>query len=198
MNDRRLNLVALPLLLVACGAAKMQPVRVSPDNKGFIVGPAGEKFVPWGHNYASEGLEGPPSRSWEKIESDFVELKKMGANVARIHLQFPRFMDGPDKPNAAALKRLTRLLELAQMHGIYLDLTGLACYRPQQRAAWYDAMNDEDRWATQARFWESIAATCASVRPSSATIWRTSRSSPVSGKMAGTPAGWVGSTSSSV
>jgi hypothetical protein len=161
MNDRQWTLFALPLLLVACGAAKMQPVRISPDNKGFIVGPAGEKFVPWGHNYASEGLEGPPSRPWEKIESDFVELKKMGANVARIHLQFPRFMDGPDKPNAAALKRLNQLLELAQKHGLYLDLTGLACYRPQERAAWYDAMSDEDRWATQGRFWESVAATCA-------------------------------------
>src|SRR5208337_3865286 len=97
----------------------------------------------------------------EKIESDFIDLTNMRANVIRIHLQFPMFMDGPNKPNAAALKRLTRLLELAEKHGIYLDITGLASYRPQERAGWYDAMSDNDRWAAQARFWEAIAATCA-------------------------------------
>jgi hypothetical protein len=53
------------------------------------------------------------------------------------------------------------LLEVAEKHGIYLDVTGLACYRPEERAAWYDAMGDKDRWATQGRFWEVVAATCA-------------------------------------
>jgi hypothetical protein len=161
MNHRHFVFVVLPLLLVACGAAHMQPVRVSPDNKGFILVPSNEKFVPWGHNYAAEGMEDPAERSWQKIRSDFVDLKNMGANVARIHLQFPMFMDGPDKPNAAALKRLGQLLDLAEEQRIYLDITGLACYRPEKRAAWYDAMSDKDRWATQARFWETIAAACA-------------------------------------
>ncbi len=70
-------------------------------------------------------------------------------------------MDGPNQFKAAALTRLSQLLELAERRGIYLDVTGLACYRPQDRAAWYDAMSDKDRWATQERFWEGIAATCA-------------------------------------
>ncbi|MGA2255880.1 MAG: cellulase family glycosylhydrolase [Thermoguttaceae bacterium] len=161
MIHRHSICLALPLLLIACGAAPMQPVRVSPDRKAFILAPSGEKFVPWGHNYASEGLEESAKRSWEKVESDFADLKKMGANVARIHLQFPKFMDGPNQPNTAALKRLAHLLELAEKYGIYLDVTGLACYRPEERAAWYDAMSDKDRWATQARFWQTIAATCA-------------------------------------
>ena len=161
MNPRHFIFVVLPLLLVACGAAPMQRVRVSPDNKGFLLVPSGEKFVPWGHNYAAEGLEDPTRRSWEKIESDFVDLKNMRANVVRIHLQFPSFMDGPNKPNPASLTRLTRLLDLAEKQGIYLDVTGLASYRPQERATWYDAMSDNDRWAAQGRFWEAIAATCA-------------------------------------
>lgn len=161
MSHRHFVFLVVPLLLVASGASPMQPVRVSPDNKGFVFMPSGQKFVPWGHNYAAEGLEDPAKRSWQKIENDFVDLKNMRANVARIHLQFPKFMDGPDKPNAAALKRLAQLLELAEKHGIYLDITGLACYRPEERAAWYDAMSDKDRWATQARFWELIATTCA-------------------------------------
>jgi hypothetical protein len=161
VNDRHFTFVVLALVVVACGAAPMQPVRVSPDHKGFILVPSGTKFVPWGHNYAAEGLEDPAKWPWEKIEGDFADMKNLGANVARIHLQFPKFMDGPDKPNAAALKRLARLLQMAEKHGIYLDVTGLACYRPQDRAAWYDAMSDKDRWAAQGRFWEVIAATCA-------------------------------------
>ncbi len=161
MIQYRSALAAISLLSVACGAAPMQPIRVSPDNKGFLLAPSGVRFVPWGHNYAVEGLEDTAKHPWKKIEADFVDMKKSGANVARIHLQFPKFMDGSDKPNAQALKRLTQLLELAQQQGIYLDVTGLACYRPEERSAWYDAMNDKERWATQSKFWETIAATCA-------------------------------------
>jgi hypothetical protein len=161
--NHRLMFAVLPLLLIAAGAAPAprQRVGISPDNKGFVLVPSGEKFVPWGHNYAAEGLDSPAKRSLEKIESDFADFRNMGANVARIHLQFPLFMDGPDKPNAAALDRLRQVLALGEKQGIYLDITGLACYQPKERAAWYDAMSDKDRWATQARFWETIAATCA-------------------------------------
>jgi len=53
------------------------------------------------------------------------------------------------------------LLKVAEKHGIYLDITGLACYRKDQRAAWYDALGDADRWAAQARFWEAVSETCA-------------------------------------
>jgi hypothetical protein len=161
MNKRFVVLAILPLLIIAGGAAPMQWVHVTPDHKGFILSPSGDKFVPWGHNYASVGLDYPAKRSWEKFDTDFQDLRAMGGNTLRIHLQFPAFMDGPDKPNAEALKRLTQLLELAEKRGIYLDLTGLACYQPKARAAWYDAMSDKDRWAAQASFWGIIAATCA-------------------------------------
>jgi len=139
----------------------MQSVRIASDNRGFVLNPSGERFVAWGHNYAAQGLEDASERSWAKIESDLVDLKNMRANVIRIHLQFAQFMDGPDQPNAKALARLTELLKLSEKHGIYLDITGLACYRKNERAAWYDALPDKQRWAAQARFWEAIAKTCA-------------------------------------
>jgi hypothetical protein len=147
------------MLLVVSASAAMEPVRVSPDHMGFVLA-SGERFVPWGHNYAADGLTDPVRLPWKKIESDFADMKCLGTNVARIHLEFPAFMDGPDKSNAEALKRLSRLLELAETRGIYLDITGLACYRPEERADWYDAMRDKDRWAVQARFWEIIADRC--------------------------------------
>jgi len=144
-----------------CVAQAMQRVRVASDHKGFVLSPSGDRFTPWGHNYAAQGLEDPAERSWEKIESDLVDLRNMRANVIRIHLQFPQFMDGPEQPNAKAMARLAHLLELAEKHGVYLDITGLACYRKNARAAWYDALPDKERWATQARFWEAVAQTCA-------------------------------------
>ena len=151
---------SLSLFLLGC-TQPMQTVRVSADHQSFVLSPSGNRFIPWGHNYAAQGLEDPAERSWEKIDRDLNDLKKMGANVIRIHLQFPQFMDGPARPNLAAFARLAHLLKLAESHRIYLDITGLACYRKNQRAAWYDALPDRQRWAAQAVFWEAVAQTCA-------------------------------------
>ena len=85
----------------------------------------------------------------------------MGANVVRVHLQFGKFMLSPDKLNPDALARLSRLLQLAEETGLYLDLTGLACYRKADVPAWYDTLPDSERWAAQARFWEGVAAQCS-------------------------------------
>src|SRR5438270_4771108 len=87
-------------------------------------------------------------------------MKALGANVVRVHLQFGRFMDAANRPSEKSLARLTKLLELAQQSRLYLDLTGLACYRKADVPAWYDALSDRDRWAAQARFWEAIADRC--------------------------------------
>lgn len=154
--------LAFLMLSAGCASPRLQRVCVAPDNRGFVLNPSGQRFVPWGHNYAAQGLEDQAERSWAKIGSDFKDLRRMEANVIRIHLQFALFMNGPGQPNARALKRLGRLLKLAERRGIYLDITGLACYRKNQRAAWYDALGDRDRWAVQAQFWEAVAQTCAS------------------------------------
>src|SRR5262245_46086134 len=88
-------------------------------------------------------------------------MKKLGANVVRVHLQLGKFMDGPDKPRARALDRLGKLLGLAERLRLYLDLTGLGCYHKKDVPPWYDKLPEKERWAVQARFWEAIARTCA-------------------------------------
>jgi hypothetical protein len=88
-------------------------------------------------------------------------MKRLGANVVRIHLQFGKFMKAKDKPDAKALDRLGRLLKLAETCGLYLDLTGLGCYHKQDVPAWYDALSEEERWQAQAAFWQAVAARCA-------------------------------------
>ncbi|HET6251863.1 MAG TPA: cellulase family glycosylhydrolase [Tepidisphaeraceae bacterium] len=159
---RLLLLTVIGVVSLAGPALAMDSIAVSPDHKGFVLVPSGKTFHPWGHNYASnDGLDDPAKNPWEKIDADLAAMREMHANLIRIHLRFAKFMDGPDKPNEAALKRLSELLTHAEQHGIYVDITGLACYGKDARAAWYDALPDKERWAVQARFWEAVAKSCA-------------------------------------
>ena len=146
-------------------AADLQFVRVADDNRSFVLEESGRKFVPWGFNYDHDGpgrlIEDYWDEEWPKIVEDFREMRKLGANVVRIHLQFGKFMDAPDKPNTHSLSQLLRMVKLAEQTGMYLDLTGLGCYHKQDVPAWYDKLSEEDRWAAQAVFWEAIAGRCA-------------------------------------
>jgi hypothetical protein len=98
---------------------------------------------------------------WQKVEQDFQEMRDLGANVVRIHLQLGKFLHAAGRPNDAALAKLDKLLQLAERTGLYLDLTGLACYHTQDVPAWYDALEEQARWDVQARFWEAVARRCA-------------------------------------
>jgi hypothetical protein len=144
----------------------MDRIRVADDGKGFVLGAWGKSFMPWGLNYGNAGrlIEDYWEIEWETVAGDFRDMKALGANVVRVHLQFGKFMDGPDRPNARALERLGKLLALAQNTGLYLDLTGLGCYRKADVPAWYDRLAEEDRWAAQARFWGAVAGRCAESR----------------------------------
>jgi hypothetical protein len=73
----------------------------------------------------------------------------------------PAFFDGPQNVNTQAVDRLERLLAIAEKSGIYLQITGLACYQIDNRMAWYDTLDDERRWKTQEFFWSTVAETCA-------------------------------------
>jgi len=143
----------------------MERVRVAADGAHFVLGKSGRKFVPWGFNYDHDGqgrlIEDYWHDQWDTVEEDFREMKGLGANVVRIHLQFGRFMDAPDRPSARSLDQLVRLVRLAERLGMYLDLTGLGCYHKKDVPAWYDGLDERDRWDAQARFWEAVAAACA-------------------------------------
>ena len=139
----------------------MQAIKLSSDQKAFVRHPSGQPFIPWGHNYASidlwERLEKDPAR----VEREFAEMKAAGTNVARVHPEMPAFFLGPDKIDPQAVAQLRKLLAIAEKSGIYLHITGLACYHINQRMAWYDALDNENRWKAQEFFWETLAATCA-------------------------------------
>jgi putative heme-binding domain-containing protein len=144
---------------------RKEGVRISEDGKGFVVSSASKPFVPVGFNYDRDYkmrlLEDYWQTEWSTVAEDFGEMKTLGANVVRVHLQFSKFMDAADKPNAQALGQLKKLLILAEETGLYLDLTGLASYRKSDIAPWYRDSAETARWTAQANFWEAIAQTCA-------------------------------------
>jgi hypothetical protein len=144
---------------------EMPWVAVAKDKKGFVLDPSGRPFVPWGFNYDHDDKGRLIEDYWEDegptVEAHFGQMKKLGANVVRVHLQLGKFMDGPDKPNAKALDRLGKLLALTGRLRLYLDLTGLGCYHEKDVPAWYGKLSEKGRWAVQARFWQAVAGRCA-------------------------------------
>jgi hypothetical protein len=166
-----LALTAVGLLFAALvpsappASPAMPRVRVSDDRSHFVLS-TGERFTPWGFNYlgphghlAEEDWHTP--EGWQRVEKDFREMRRLGANVVRWHLQFETYMAAPDRPKPDQLARLRRLLDLARDTGLHLDLTGLNCFRLSRSPAWYDALPEAERWAAQAVFWEAVAGACA-------------------------------------
>jgi Cellulase (glycosyl hydrolase family 5) len=165
----RILAILLALGLSACRGQvltrkpTMEWIAIGTNQHGFDCVPSGRQFHPWGNNYGNKGrlIEDFWASEPQTIERDFQEMKRMGANVIRVHLQLGKFMLSTNKLNPDSLVSLGRLLQLAEQTGLYLDLTGLACYRRADVPAWYDQLSESERWQIQARFWEGIAARCA-------------------------------------
>ena len=156
-------LFLLPVL--AAASPRMEAIRVSDDGTHFVTHSSGKPFVIWGVNYdhddAGRLLDEYWIDEWPTVVEDFREIGDLGVNCVRIHLQFGKFMEAPDRPAPAALSQLARLVKLAEDTGLHLDITGLACYHKKNIPEWYDALPETERWATQAAFWRAVAETCS-------------------------------------
>ncbi|MEZ6068025.1 MAG: cellulase family glycosylhydrolase [Planctomycetaceae bacterium] len=162
-----LSCIALQTALVASSAAappRLERVVVSEDGSHFVTVPSGERLRLWGVNYDhdDEGrlIEDYWHDEWETVVEDFGEIRALGGNVVRIHLQVGRFLTAPDKANAENLSQLTRLVELADSASLYLNLTGLGCYHSADVPAWYNELDEAARWRAQAFFWTEVAKAC--------------------------------------
>jgi len=156
-------LSAVCLVSSVAGAARApERVQLARDGHGFVLARSETPFLPWGMNYPSGRLlDDEWETSWPTVVAGFRRMKDLGANVVRVHLQVAAFMSAANQPRTEALDRLRHLIALAEQTGLYLDVTGLACYRPSDSPKWYDALDEAGRWAAQARFWEAVAAQCA-------------------------------------
>lgn len=167
--------LAVALLMTVGSASAVEPtpterkaalewIEDSQDKTHFVLAGSGKKFVAWGVNYdhddAGRLLEDYWDAEWDTVAADFREIKELGANTVRIHLQVGKFMQSAEQPNQANLDRLAKLLRLAEVTGLYLDITGLGCYHKQDIPAWYDELDEAGRWEVQARFWRAVAGVC--------------------------------------
>ena len=143
----------------------LELIQPSKDGSGFIRARSGKKFLVWGVNYDHDNsgrlLEDYWNKEWPTVAEDFKEMKALGANTVRIHLQTAKFMQTPTEPNSVSLDQLARLVKLAEQTGLYLDITVLGCYHKKDVPDWYDKMDEASRWDVQARFWEAVSKTCA-------------------------------------
>lgn len=139
-------------------------IQVSPDKSHFIGAQSGNRFIVWGVNYDHDDtgrlLEDYWEKEWETVAEDFREIKALGANVVRIHLQTGRFMETAEKTNTANLALLKKLVRLAEETGLYLDVTGLGCYHKKDIPSWYELLDEAARWDVQERFWQAVAEVC--------------------------------------
>lgn len=153
-----LGIVAIPS---AFGEETLPRVLLSKDRTSFVLEGSEQPFRASGFNYDHDEngrlLEDYWESEWPKIEEDFREMKVLGAKVIRIHLQFGRFMQSPTEIRKEAIDRLVRLVQLARETRLYLNLTGLGCYHKGDVPAWYDALDEEQRWEAQAQFWIAVA-----------------------------------------
>ena len=67
------------VLVAPTSAEELEWVRVSDDDKGFVMTESGTPFIPWGFNYDHEGdgqlLEDYWDDKWHTVESAFQEMK---------------------------------------------------------------------------------------------------------------------------
>src|SRR5688572_32565665 len=98
---------------VGFAAPRLERVKVSADDRSFVLADSGKPFVPWGFNYDRDHklrlIEEYWDAEWETVAADFREMKDLGANVVRVHLQFAKFMEGPDRPNARSEEHTSEL-----------------------------------------------------------------------------------------
>ena len=141
-------------------------IEVSADKTQFVRKGTSEPVLFWGVNYDRDTkmrlMDDYWVEEWDTVVEDFDEMRDLGLNVVRIHLQVGRFMDSPTQPNTQALEQLVKLIDVARERGLYLYVTGLGCYKKANIPAWYDELDEEGRWAVQAAFWKHVARVCAS------------------------------------
>lgn len=150
----------------SAAAIPLEWIAVSRNGAGFRREGSNQRFILVGFNYdhneRGRALEDYWTRERPKVVQDFREMKALGANVVRVHLQFGRLVKVPGCPKRPNLRRLDRLVRLAERLGLHLDLTGPGCYHRLDVPPWYDTLGERERWAAQVEFGEAVGRVCAS------------------------------------
>lgn len=140
----------------------IEKIVVNEIGDGFCLSESKQPIDVLGFNYDHDRdgrlIEDYWIDEWKTVVSDFKEMAALGANVVRIHLQYGRFFEAPDRPQSESVEQLRQLIKLAENTGLYLNLTGLGCYHKKDVPDWYDELSESERWNAQSKFWETIAS----------------------------------------
>ena len=153
------------LLLFSCQTkSSVDRIIIGSSGSSFVKESSGAEFRIKGVNYDRDWkhrlIEDYWHHEWQTIVKDFQEMKDMGINAVRIHLQINKFIPEPNKVDPKEISKLKDLLALAEEKEIYLNLTGLGCYHAKKVPKWYHNLSEDKRWNTQAFFWKQIATVC--------------------------------------
>jgi hypothetical protein len=127
-------------------------------------------------------FDNPVKSRFEVLASELRTARALGANSMRIYLELGQVMKSSAQARPRTLAALRRLLALAELEQIYLDITGNLVWRPSRAPAWYDQLRQPARWRVQERFWRSVAGAAAE---SPAVLCYELTSEPVVGKRRG-------------
>ena len=156
----------LTLLLLCSCQTRIEIERIVIDSSGrtFKKENSGSEFRLKGVNYDRDWkhrlIEDYWHDEWQTVVEDFQEMKDLGINAVRIHLQINKFVPQPNLIDKKEINKLRDLISLAEEKQIYLNLTGLGCYYAKKVPQWYNDLSEEERWNTQVFFWQQIATVC--------------------------------------
>src|SRR3954451_15168301 len=110
-----MRITLLLALLLTTSATALEKIQLSPDHRHFILADSKKSFTPFGFNYLGrfgELTEESWATDWATVEKDFRDMRALGANVVRVHLQFSTYMKSATEADPAELARLRKMLDL--------------------------------------------------------------------------------------
>jgi len=84
-------------------------------------------------------------------------LNAAGSNIIRICLQLDKFMTSKNTFNQSQFDKLYEFLDLAAKYDIYVIINGANTWVSANQPDWLNFISEQDRWLTQANFWQEIA-----------------------------------------
>jgi len=135
--------------------------HITPDHTR-LTDEDGNTFRVWGFNYGagSDGLTESfwtSEAKWEALIKDWHDMKGLGANSVRLHLQAHEFLVDAETINTTAIENLKRLVSISEETGLYLLIVGLGAYIKADQPDWYTGLEDSARWLAHHTFWREIS-----------------------------------------
>jgi hypothetical protein len=132
-------------------------LRVDARGTGFAGAASGDPFTAWGFNWGGPGAY----QDLGVVGERFSEMRSLGANTVRLHLQLGDLMLSPTSPAPEGLAHLSAIVAIAERERLYLDISGNEVWLPARAPRWYASLDESARWNTQAAYWAAVAQVCA-------------------------------------